>query len=96
MARRPKRTGPHDRYGYGEVAMEKLLDVNQVSELLSVKPATIYYWVHIGYIPHHHVRSLLRFRESEIEEWFAKVGKHNEGRTTRQASVSLDGSRGFS
>jgi len=73
--------------------MEKLLEVNQVSELLGVKPATIYYWVHTGYIPHHHIGKLLRFKESEIEQWFTKVAEHSKGRAARLPSLSLDESR---
>ncbi|MBU0569046.1 helix-turn-helix domain-containing protein [bacterium] len=31
--------------------MEKLIDINKLSELLSVRPATLYGWVHEGCVP---------------------------------------------
>jgi len=75
--------------------MERLLDVNQVSELLGVKPSTLYYWVHTGYIPHHHIGKLLRFKESEIEEWFDETAEHSEGRVTRHHPCLLTERKDF-
>ena len=52
--------------------MEKLLNVKDLSQLLCVKQSTIYDWVHQGIIPYYKVNKLVRFRESEINEWLKK------------------------
>jgi len=58
--------------------VEKLLKINEVSDLLQVSPKTIYNWVCYGYIPYFKVynmrgrEGLLRFRESDIEKWLQK------------------------
>lgn len=49
--------------------MEKLLTIDELAEVLSVKKSTIYQWVHMGLIPHIKVGRLLRFREEDIEKW---------------------------
>lgn len=67
--------------------MDKLLDINQLSRLLSVKPKTIYHWVHIDYIPYHRLGRLVRFSEREVEEWLRKMGKYHKGRKQRVPEV---------
>jgi excisionase family DNA binding protein len=47
----------------------KLLNMRQLSELLNVKPKTIYDWVHRNCIPYHKLQGLLRFKEKEILRW---------------------------
>ena len=37
--------------------MEKLLKINEVSEILQVSPKTVYNWVCYGYIPHFKVNN---------------------------------------
>ena len=64
--------------------MDRLLDVNQVAELLNVKPATIYGWVHDGLIPHYKIHRLVRFDEGEVVRWLK--GKH---RHTRRNPVDI-------
>jgi excisionase family DNA binding protein len=49
--------------------MERLLNIIELSNLLSVKQSTIYDWVHKDLIPHIKLNRLVRFRESEINEW---------------------------
>jgi excisionase family DNA binding protein len=49
--------------------MERLLTIDQVSEILQVKKATIYSWTFTRKIPYVKVNSALRFRESEISQW---------------------------
>ncbi len=49
--------------------MEKLLTIDELAEVLSVKKSTIYQWVHLGLIPHIKVGRLLRFREEDIQKW---------------------------
>ena len=65
--------------------MERLLTLQQVSELLGVRPSTIYKWTHRGFIPHTKVGRLLRFRESTINKWLDK--RSCRGRTTRTVNV---------
>jgi len=51
--------------------MEKLLTIDELAEVLSLKKSTIYQWVHLGLIPHMKVGRLLRFRERDIEKWLS-------------------------
>jgi excisionase family DNA binding protein len=52
--------------------MEKLLNVKQLSNLLSIKPGTIRYYVSIGFLPHYKIRGLVRFSEKDVIEWLEK------------------------
>ncbi len=56
--------------------MERLLDIKALSQLLSVKEGTIYGWIHQGLIPYYKLNGLVRFRESEINEWLKKKQRH--------------------
>ena len=47
----------------------KLIDINALSELITVKPKTIYEWVRKGRIPYYKVEGLLRFDSAEIDKW---------------------------
>ena len=49
--------------------MEKLLTIDELAKVMSVKKSTIYQWVHLGLIPHIKVGRLLRFKEGNIEKW---------------------------
>ncbi|MFA5033793.1 MAG: helix-turn-helix domain-containing protein [bacterium] len=49
--------------------MENLIDIRKLSELLGVKPATIYGWVYYSEIPFYKVGNLVRFNPKEIAEW---------------------------
>ena len=52
--------------------MENFIDINQLSTLLSVKPATIYGWIHEERIPYYKINRLVRFNLKEISEWLEK------------------------
>lgn len=53
--------------------MEKLLDINELSEILGVTKATIYSWTSQNKIPHIKLsKRLLKFRENEIMEWLSR------------------------
>ena len=52
--------------------MEKLLTTQQLSNLLQVKRSTVYKWAYYGYVSMVKVRSLIRFKESKVEEWLRK------------------------
>ena len=58
--------------------MEKLLTIEQLSELIQVSKSTIYHWTHTGYVPHYKLPKGLRFRGSEIEYWIKR--KQHKGR----------------
>ncbi len=47
----------------------QLVSIKTVSDLLSVKPSTLYSWVHNGTIPFHKLNGLIRFDLDEIEAW---------------------------
>ena len=49
--------------------MEKLLKVEQLSEIIQISPSTIYHWTQAGFIPHYKLPKGLRFRIGEIENW---------------------------
>jgi excisionase family DNA binding protein len=57
--------------------MERLLNIKELSQLLSVKEGTIYTWVHQELIPYYKLNGLVRFRESEINEWIKKKKHRN-------------------
>ena len=53
--------------------MEKLLTIEELSEILGVKKATLYSWTSKKRIPYIKLsEGILRFRESEIQEWILK------------------------
>ena len=52
--------------------MEKLLTVEQLSELISISRSTIYEWTHCGFIPHYKLPKGVRFKEAEIDAWLLK------------------------
>ena len=49
--------------------MEKLININDLSELIGAKRQTIYRWTHENFIPFLKVGGSIRFRPSEIEIW---------------------------
>lgn len=67
--------------------LQKLMTVEEVSDLLSVKKSTIYQWTHIGFIPHIKLGNKVRFRESDIEAWLEK--RAVKGRTRYKVTVDL-------
>ena len=67
--------------------MVKILNPEQVSELLQVKLSTIYQWTHQDYIPHYKVGRFVRFDEIEIMNWLKKT--QSNGRNTRRAEIEL-------
>ena len=65
--------------------MEKLLTPEQLSELLNVKRSTVYKWAHYGYVPMVKLGSLIRFKESKIEEWLKR--RERKGRNSHKILV---------
>jgi len=57
--------------------MDRLLDVKQVSEMLSIKQSTLRAWILQRRIPFVHLNRLVRFKESDLRKWinFPKAGR---------------------
>ncbi|MFZ6006874.1 MAG: helix-turn-helix transcriptional regulator [Nitrospirota bacterium] len=52
--------------------MQKLMTISEVSEMINVKIATLYQWVHFKKIPYTKpTPRTLRFNRDEILEWLA-------------------------
>lgn len=66
--------------------MERLLTIQQLSELIQVKPSTIYKWVHYQYVPFIKLGSSLRFKETKIEDWISK--RERKGRKNYRIEVN--------
>lgn len=47
----------------------KLIDIQTLSDLIAVKPKTIYDWVHRNEIPYYKIGHLVRFSYQEIMDW---------------------------
>ena len=47
----------------------RLIDISQLSELINIKPKTIYDWVHKGKIPYYKIEGSLRFDRDEVLKW---------------------------
>ena len=52
--------------------MERLMTAKQVSELIEVKPSTVYQWVHVGLIPYVKLGKCVRFKKDELLRWVDK------------------------
>ena len=65
--------------------MNKLLTVEEIAEILGVKPSTIYQWTHQGFIPHVKLGNLVRFKESTVNKWLDK--KESNGRMARKVDI---------
>ena len=59
--------------------MDKLLTPKQLSELLQVKPSTVYKWAHYRFIPYVKLETSIRFREKRVEEWLKKRERKGRG-----------------
>ena len=49
--------------------MEKLMTIDEASQLLGVKPQTLYLWVAQKRIPHRKIGRLVRFRMCDLEQF---------------------------
>jgi len=65
--------------------MQKLLTPKELSELLQIKPSTVYKWVNYEYIPCVRIGSLIRFKEQKVEEWLRKRAR--KGRKTYKITL---------
>lgn len=65
--------------------MEKLLTIEQLSEIIQISRSTLYEWTHTGFIPHYKFPKGVRFRESEISDWLKK--RYRKGRGTLKINI---------
>ncbi|MGB8509815.1 MAG: helix-turn-helix domain-containing protein [Pyrinomonadaceae bacterium] len=54
---------------------EKLLDINEASALLGVKPGTLYSWVSKKKVPFRKVGVCVRFHWGDLMEWTNQTAK---------------------
>jgi excisionase family DNA binding protein len=52
--------------------IERLFNIEKLSELLDVKKKTIYDWVYKKQIPYYKAGRLLRFDYDDIQRWLTK------------------------
>ncbi len=67
--------------------MDKSLDTKEVARLLKVSKETVYRYCREGLLPHYKIKSALRFREEDLEEWL-KRGARNV--LTIQAPLDIE------
>lgn len=68
--------------------MEKLLKVEEVSDLLGIPKGSVYNLVHEGRIPHIKLGDgRLRFKPSSLEKWLDSMEK--KGRITRRITEEI-------
>ena len=63
----------------------KLLNVQEVAELLGVKKSTIYQWIHQGFIPHVKIGKLVRLKPDVVMKWLSDM--ETKGRKNRKYDV---------
>ena len=56
----------------------KLVGVKEISELLGIKPSTIYQWAELGQIPCYKLNGSLRFDMEDIMKWIKSCKKESE------------------
>ena len=59
--------------------MEKLLNIEQLSELIQISRSTLYEWTHCGFIPHYKLPKGVRFKEVEVDNWLKR--RQRKGRS---------------
>ena len=65
--------------------MEKLLTVDQLSELIQISRSTLYEWTHTSFIPYYKLPKGVRFSAGEINQWLMK--RHKKGRTVFKVAI---------
>ncbi len=65
--------------------MDKLLNVNELAELLGVQVSTVYQWTSEGFIPYIKLGKFVRFREEAVIAWLEQ--RSHPGRKTRRIDL---------
>lgn len=61
--------------------MERLLNPNQLAEILGVRPGTVYSWLSRGVdIPHVKIAGTVRFREKAVMDWLMEKERERKRR----------------
>ncbi len=61
--------------------MEKLLNPQELAEVLNVRPGTVYSWLSRGVdIPHVKIGGTVRFREKAVMEWLLQKEQERKRR----------------
>ena len=53
----------------------KLITIKEVSEMISVKPSTLYQWAELGQVPCFKINGSLRFDIEDIMKWIKSCKK---------------------
>jgi excisionase family DNA binding protein len=53
----------------------KLIGIKEVSEILTVKPSTLYQWSELGMIPCYKLNGALRFDMDDLKKWIDSCKK---------------------
>lgn len=67
--------------------LPEFLTLDELCRWLKVKPATVYDWVHIGFIPYVKLGRCLRFERAEIAAWLE--ARRCAGRPTKKLSLKM-------
>ncbi len=67
--------------------MEKLLTIDQVSELLQVSKSLVYKWAHYQFVPYMKIGALIRFRESDLIRWLKL--REKKGRSKVSINIGI-------
>lgn len=67
--------------------MEKLLTIQQVSDLLQVSRSLVYKWVHYDFVPYVKIGNVVRFKESELSRWLKN--KEHRGRVKYRVDTEI-------
>ncbi len=62
----------------GSKPVEKLITVEELSQILQISRSTIYDWSSTGFVPHYKLPKGIRFKMSEIEKWL--LARRKKGR----------------
>ena len=60
-----------------------LLTVREVSQLLHIKPSTLYAWAAQGRLPCFKIHGLVRFRRDEIDQWLESFRERPKAEKSR-------------
>ena len=69
-----------------------LLTIREVSQLLHIKPGTLYAWAAQGYIPCFKLHGLVRFRREDIDRWVESFRIEAVQKATPRTHPSKSGS----
>src|SRR5208337_3507888 len=66
------------------MAMQKILTIPEVAELLKVHPITVYRLIKHGKLPYFRIGRVLRFDAGQLEDWVRVTHRNTEARNGRR------------